>query len=152
MLQFAAGTASSGLGSGSLLSQVEELARTVPVASAENKEQSGSNSAANNSTPPAVVASRERREAPTGILALATDLFSLRRKLRALEDNLNQTDALFQSSKNWRAPSVAKVRELTQRRDDVAALPYSQDPKLLAHQTHHRALPPSQYNSAPRLL
>ena len=44
MLQFATGTASSGLGSGSLLSQVEELARTVPVASAENKEQTGSNS------------------------------------------------------------------------------------------------------------
>ena len=78
MLQFATGTASSGLGSGSLLSQVEELARTVPMASAENKEQTGANTtpAANNSTSPAVVASRERKEAPTGILALATDLFS----------------------------------------------------------------------------
>jgi small-conductance mechanosensitive channel len=134
MLQFATGTASSGLGSGSLLSQVEELARTVPIASAENKEQSGSNSAANNSTSPAVVASRERKEAPTGILALATDLFSLRRKLRALEDNLNQTDALFQSSKNLRAPLVAKVRELTQKGDDVAGQPDSQDPKVLAQQ------------------
>ena len=112
MLQFATGTASSGLGSGSLLSQVEELARTVPMASAENKEQTGANTtpAANNSTSPAVVASRERKEAPTGILALATDLFSLRRKLRALEDNLSQTDALSQSSKNLRAPLVAKVR------------------------------------------
>jgi small-conductance mechanosensitive channel len=134
MLQFATGTASSGLGSGSLLSQVEELAHTVPIASAENKEQSGSNSAANNSTSPAVVASRERKEAPTGILALATDLFSLRRKLRALEDNLNQTDALFQSSKNLRAPLVAKVRELTQKGDDVAGQPDSQDPKVLAQQ------------------
>src|SRR6476646_3977302 len=74
MLQFATGTASSGLGSGSLLAQVEELARTVPVVSAENKDQNGSNSTANNSnsTSPAVVASRERKEAPTGILALAT--------------------------------------------------------------------------------
>jgi small-conductance mechanosensitive channel len=134
MLQFATGTASSGLGSGSLLSQVEELARTVPVASPENKEQSGSNSAANNSTSPAVVASRERKEAPTGILALATDLFSLRRKLRALEDNLNQTEALSQSSKNLRAPLVTKVRELTQQGDDVAGQPDSQDPKVLAQQ------------------
>src|SRR6185437_14680625 len=93
MLQFATGTASSGLGSGGLLSQVEELARTVPVASAENKEQTGSNATTNNSTSPAVVASRERKEEPTGLLALATDLFSLRRKLRSLEDNLRQTDA-----------------------------------------------------------
>ncbi|HSK45103.1 MAG TPA: mechanosensitive ion channel family protein [Candidatus Binatia bacterium] len=136
MLQFATGTASSGLGSGSLLSQVEELARTVPVASAENKEQTGSNTtpATNNSTSPAVVASRERKEAPTGILALATDLFSLRRKLRALEDNLRQTDAISQSSKNLRAPLVAKIRELTQKGDDVAGQPDSQDPKVLAQQ------------------
>jgi small-conductance mechanosensitive channel len=134
MLQFATGTASSGLGSGSLLSQVEELARTVPVASAENREQAGSNSAANNPTSPAIVASRERKETPTGILALATDLFSLRRKLRALQDNLNQTEALSQSSKNLRAPLVAKVRELTQKGDDVAGQPDSQDPKVLAQQ------------------
>lgn len=134
MLQFATGTASSGLGSGSLLSQVEELARTIPVASAENKEQTGSNSTTNNSNAPAVVASRERKEAPTGILALATDLFTLRRKLRALEDNLRQTDALSQSSKSLRAPLVAKIRELTQKGDDVAGQPDSQDPKVLAQQ------------------
>lgn len=134
MLQFATGTAASGLGSGSLLSQVEELARTVPVASAENKEQTGSNATTNNSTSPAVVASRERKETPTGILALATDLFSLRRKLRSLEDNLRQTDALSQSLKDLRAPLVAKVRELTKKGDDVAGQPDSQDPKVLAQQ------------------
>jgi small-conductance mechanosensitive channel len=141
MLQFATGTASNGLGSGSLLSQVEELARTVPVASAENpgasaesKEQTGSNSTTNNSNSPPVVASRERKEAPTGILALATDLFSMRRKLRALEDNLRQTDALYQTSKTLRAPLVAKVKELTQKGDDVAGQPDSQDPKVLAQQ------------------
>src|SRR4051794_17914479 len=99
MLQFATGTAASGLSSGSLSSQVEELARTVPVASADNKE-AGSNATTNNSTSPAVVASRERKETPTGILALATDLFSMRRKLRSLEDNLRQTDALSQSLKD----------------------------------------------------
>ncbi|MGZ4829273.1 MAG: mechanosensitive ion channel domain-containing protein [Candidatus Angelobacter sp.] len=134
MLQFATGTASSGLGSGSLLSQVEELARTVPAASADGKDQAGSNSAANNSTSAAVVASRERKEAPAGILALATDLFSLRRKLRSLEDNLRQTEALSQSSKNLRAPLVAKVRELTQKGDDVAGQPDPQDPTVLAQQ------------------
>jgi small-conductance mechanosensitive channel len=134
MLQFATGTASSGLGSGSLLSQVEELARTVPVASIENKDQAGSNSAANSSASPTVVASRERKEPPTGILALATDLFSLRRKLHSLEDNLRQTDALSQSSKNLRAPLMAKVRELTQKGDEVAGQPDSQDPTVLAQQ------------------
>ena len=137
MLQFATGTAASGLSSGSLVSQVEELARTVPVASAESKEQTGTNATnatTSNSTSPAVVASRERKETPTGILALATDLFSLRRKVRSLEDNLRQTDALSQSLKDLRAPMVAKIRELTQKGDDVAGQPDSQDPKVLAQQ------------------
>ena len=133
MLQFATGTASGGIGSGSLISQVEELARTVPVASVE-KEQAGSNSPASNSASPAAVASRERKEPPTGILALATDLFSLRRKLHSLEDNLRQTDALAESSKNLRAPLVAKVRDLTQKGDDVAGQPDSQDATVLAQQ------------------
>jgi small-conductance mechanosensitive channel len=135
MLRFATGTAASGLGSGSLLSQVEELARTVPAASANGNQQGGeSNATPANPSSPAMVASRERKEAPTGILSLATDLFALRRKLRALDDNLQQTDALAQASKNLRTPLVTKVRELTQKGDDVAGQPDSQDPKVLAQQ------------------
>jgi small-conductance mechanosensitive channel len=134
MLQFAATTTSSGVGSGNLPSQVEELARTVPAASAGGKEVPETNPAPSNSASPTAVASRERKEAPTGILLLATDLFSLRRKIRALDDNLRQTDALAQSARNLRAPLVTKVRELTQKGDDVAGQPDSQDPKVLAQQ------------------
>jgi small-conductance mechanosensitive channel len=134
MLQFAATTTSSGVGSGNLPSQVEELARTVPGASASGKEVAETNPAVGNSASPTAVASRERKEAPTGILSLATDLFSLRRKIRALDDNLRQTDALAQSAGNLRAPLVRKVRELTQKGDDVAGQPDSQDPKVLAQQ------------------
>ncbi|HEY2115897.1 MAG TPA: mechanosensitive ion channel family protein [Candidatus Angelobacter sp.] len=134
MLQFAATTTSSGVGSGNLPSQVEELARTVPAAAAGGKEVPETNPSSGNSASPTAVASRERKEAPTGILSLATDLFSLRRKVSALDDNLRQTDALVQTAKNLRAPLVAKVRELTQKGDDVAGQPDSQDPKVLAQQ------------------
>lgn len=134
MLQFATTSASGGKASGNLLSQVEELSRTVPAASASGKEPADANSASGNTTSPAAVASRERKEAPTGILSLATDLFSLRRKVRVLDDNLRQTDALAQSSRNLRAPLVTKVRELTQKGDEVAGQPDSQDPKVLAQQ------------------
>jgi small-conductance mechanosensitive channel len=134
MLQFATGTAASGLGSGSLLSQVEELARTVPAASGNGKDPAETSSTAANASTPAVVASRERKETPNGILALATDLFSLRRKLRGLDENLRQTEALAQASKNLRSPMVAKIRELTQKGDDVAGQPDSQDPGVLAKQ------------------
>ncbi|HEU4415123.1 MAG TPA: mechanosensitive ion channel family protein, partial [Candidatus Angelobacter sp.] len=134
MLQFATGTAANGLGSGSLLAQVEELARTIPAASSGGKEAGETNPSAGNSSSPAVVAARERKETPNGILALATDLFTLRRKLRALDDNLRQTDTLFQASKNLRAPLVAKVRELTRQGDDIAGQPDSQDRTVLAQQ------------------
>jgi small-conductance mechanosensitive channel len=134
MLQFATTTTSSGVGSGNLPSQVEELARSVPAASASGKEAAEANPAPGNSASPTAVASRERKEAPTGILSLATDLFSLRRKIRALDDNLRQTDALVQSARNLRAPLVAKVRELTQKGDVVAGQPDSQDPKVLVQQ------------------
>jgi small-conductance mechanosensitive channel len=81
-----------------------------------------------------VVASRERKETPNGILALATDLFSLRRKLRGLDENLRQTEVLAQASKNLRSPMVAKIRELTQKGDAVAGQPDSQDPVVLTQQ------------------
>jgi len=134
MLQFATTTTASGVGSGNLPSQVEELARSVPAASVSGKDVAEANPASGNSASPTAVASRERKEAPTGILSLATDLFSLRRKIRALDDNLRQTDALVQSARDLRAPLVAKVRELTQKGDDVAGQPDSQDPKVLAQQ------------------
>ena len=133
MLQFASGTAANGLGSGSLTAQVEELAHTVPAAS-ENNKDAATATATSNSTSSAAMASKERKEAPNGILALATDLFSLHHKLHALDDNLRQTDALAQSSKNLRAPLTATIRELTQKGDEVAGQPDSQDPQVLAQQ------------------
>ena len=131
MLQFAAGTSANGANSGNLLSQVEELARTLPAAASSSKEQEANSQAANGS--PATVA-RERKEAPNGILSLATDLFSLRRKLHALEDNIHQTELLTQAAKGLRTPLTAKIRDLTQQGDELVGQPDSQDPAILAQQ------------------
>ena len=129
MLQFATGTVTSGLGSSSLLSQVEELGRTVPAAGSKDAD---TRSAQASSTAPAT---RDHKETVPGILSLATELFSLRRKIRALDDNLKQTDALAEASKNLSAPLVARIRELTQRGDELAGQPDSQDPAVLAQQS-----------------
>jgi small-conductance mechanosensitive channel len=134
MLQFATGATSSGLGSGSLLSQVEELARAVPAANSSKEKEAETGAAIANATTPAAMAARDRKEAPTGILSLATDLFTLRRKLRTLDENLRQTDLLAQSSKSLRAPLSARIRELTQQGDQLASQPDSQDPAVLAQQ------------------
>jgi small-conductance mechanosensitive channel len=131
MLQFATGSTASGSNSGNLLSQVEELARTVPAAAATGKEQAESSSQAANA---AASVPRERKEAPNGILSLATDLFALRRKLNVLDDGLHQTELLAQTAKNLRAPLIAKIRELTQKGDELSGQPDSQDAAVLAQQ------------------
>jgi small-conductance mechanosensitive channel len=134
MLQFATGAASAG-GSSNLLGQIDELARTVSVASATSKEATPEGSPSrSNSTTNLAVAARERKDQPTGMLALIGDIFSVHRKLRALEDNIRLTDQLSQSSKELRTPLIAKIRELTQRGDQLAAQPDSQDPVVLAQQ------------------
>src|SRR5262249_1032532 len=97
MLQFATGTATSGLGSGSLLSQVEELGRTVPAAGSK---EADALSAQANATKSSVSAAARDHKTATGILSLATELFALRRKLRALDDNLRQTEALAAAANN----------------------------------------------------
>lgn len=132
MLQFATGTAAGGR-SGSLLSQIEELARTIPAANQETDTAATQTKAATSSTA-AAAATRERKETPTGILSLATDLFTLRSKLNTLDQNLRHTDQLAQTSKDLMAPLLAQAKDLTQKGDDLVAQPDSQDPAVLAQQ------------------
>ena len=142
MLQFATGATASGSGTGGLLSQVEELARTVPAAAATNaKDQAETNAHAANAS----VAAPQRKETPNGILSLATNLFALRHKLRALDDSLHQTELLSESAKNLRAPLIARIRELTQRGDELSGQPESQDPAVLAQQRKDLDSLTSQY-------
>jgi flagellar hook-basal body complex protein FliE len=128
MLQFATGTTANGSSSGGLLSQVEELARTVPAA-ANAKEPAEPHTQAN-----ATTAAPQHKETPNGIFSLATDLLSLRQKLHALDASLHQTDLLAQTAKNLRTPLIARIRELTQKGDELSGQPESQDPAVLAQQ------------------
>jgi small-conductance mechanosensitive channel len=134
MLQFATGTTNGSVGAGGLLAQVEELAHTVSPANSPETEATSAQTKATTSASAAAAAARDHKETPTGILSLATDLFTLRRKLSALDDNLRHTDQLAQAAKNLRAPILAKVKELTQKGDELAGQPDSQDPAVLAQQ------------------
>jgi small-conductance mechanosensitive channel len=65
---------------------------------------------------------------------LISDLFSLRHKVDALDQSLKETDSLAESAKALRTPLGAKMRELTQKGDQLAAQPDSSDPAVLAQQ------------------
>jgi small-conductance mechanosensitive channel len=142
MLQFATGKSAGGVNSGNLVSHVEELARTVPAASASSKDQADAN---NKSANAAAAASRDRKEEPNGLFALATDLISLRRKMHALEDNLHQTDLLIQTATNLRTPLLAEIKDLTQKGDQVSGEPDSQDTAALAEQRKELDAVTAQY-------
>jgi small-conductance mechanosensitive channel len=128
MVQFATGATAGGANTGTLLSQVEELQRTVPGAAGGKEKDQESISQPGNA---AVVA---HKETPTGILALGTDLVSLRRKLHTLDDSLQRTDELVQATRDLRTPLIARLRELTQKGDELSAQPDSLDPAVLAQQ------------------
>jgi small-conductance mechanosensitive channel len=51
-----------------------------------------------------------------------------------LKDNLDLTDELADSGRQLRAPLLAQIRELSQKGDQLAAEPESQDPVALAEQ------------------
>ncbi|HEU5413226.1 MAG TPA: mechanosensitive ion channel family protein, partial [Candidatus Angelobacter sp.] len=140
MLQFATG-ASGAAGGGSLSARIDELAKTVPVASVNPKSTSTDNAAQTNSSNNLSVAAKERKQEPTGMLALIEDIIAVRRKLTSLEDNIRLTDQLAQASKDLRTPLIAKVRELTQKGNDLAAQADSSDTAgLLQEQKDLQAL------------
>jgi small-conductance mechanosensitive channel len=131
MLQFATG-ASGAAGGGSLSARIDELAKTVPVASVNPKGTTTDNGPAQTNTSNNLsVAAKERKEEPTGMLALIEDIISVRRKLTSLEDNIRLTDELAQTSKDLRTPLLAKVRDLTQKSNNLASQADSADPAAL---------------------
>jgi small-conductance mechanosensitive channel len=126
IMQFAGGNTG-----GSLLSQVEELARTVPVAA-----KSSSTENTSTTRQPALQASVPvaAKSEPSGIIGLISELFATRRKVHSLDEVMQSTNNLEIASKAMRAPLGAEMKELVQRGDAVVNQPDSQDPAVLAKQ------------------
>jgi small-conductance mechanosensitive channel len=118
-------TEASGNSSSGLQAEVEELARTLPAASAKGP--------ASNTYSPASVATTQK-PAPSGNLALATDLIALSRKSHSLDDAIRSTDELIASLRDLRAPMRSAMRGLAQRSDQLMNQPDSTDPAALQQQ------------------
>ncbi len=116
MLTFLSSTNSNGLGTGTLQSQIDELARTVPVAMTTTEKISNREAPSQAQQGPAV-----SRPQPSGILALITDLISLQRKKDTIEQSITDTKALAETAKAMRTPLVAEMRSLLSQGDQVTA-------------------------------
>ena len=133
MLQFASGAGAKGVGAGNLLAQVEELARTVPLAATGARSAPGEGASASRAAAQGAVPVTARAE-PAGILGLVSEIFALRRKMHSLDDAIQTTTALQDASKSMRTPLVTEMKELVRRGDELVNEPDSQDPVVLAQQ------------------
>jgi len=116
MLDFAGGASKSG--GNSLRAQIDELAHAVPAAI--------SGSATNETLAPASTTGQAKaneastKASPTGMWALAADLFRLSSKRSLLGRSLRSTRDLEQASTQLRAPLVAQLKQLIQSGDQLA--------------------------------
>jgi small-conductance mechanosensitive channel len=128
ILQFTSGMNAS-TGPKGLPAQIEDLARTVPATASESKQSSQAAASTQATIPPP-----EKKTESGGLFGLIAEIFEYRRKLHLLDASLRQTDSLAAASAALRSPLVARMRELTERSDQLAAEPQSQDPQVLAQQ------------------
>jgi small-conductance mechanosensitive channel len=110
VLQFENGnlhTEGGAAGASGLTGEIEELEKSVPEAERNAK--------------PAAPSSPSPRPAEAGgILDLVEDIFSLNRKMSAITDTIDLTNALAQSVERMRAPLSDELRKIDQEGDDLA--------------------------------
>lgn len=120
---FAASTgAAAGAGP---LGQLEELRRSVPELAAD--------AGGPGRPPPSVPGATAHRAAPSGVVALVSDLLTLSRKLRALEDAARLTTRLRAAAEKQRAPLLAELRALVQSAGEQG--PAAQDAAAVRQRT-----------------
>jgi small-conductance mechanosensitive channel len=132
MVDFVSGTSANGLGASGLRAQIEELARTVPVAA--SKPANANPSDRTDSEDSAKLAPIPNKEPPSGVWGLAADLFKLSRKHHVLKQEIAATDALIASSAQLRAPLVEKLKAMIQSGDQLAKEAESSDQAVLAQE------------------
>lgn len=127
-------TGAGKMTNGSLPAQIDELARTVPVATAAKEAAATGLAGGTPASASGAVAVPEHRPEKSGLFGVISDLLALRSKVNSLDENVQQTDSLAASAGALRSPLIARMRELTQKGDQLAAQPDSTDPVVLAQQ------------------
>jgi small-conductance mechanosensitive channel len=133
MVDFVSGASANGMGATGLRAQVEELARSVPSALSDPTVSNQQDQAASQSVQ-AKTSAALNKETPSGIWGLIGDLFKLSEKKRTLKQEIQNTDALLQASKEIRTPLVSSLKGLMQSGDQLATAADTADPATLLQQ------------------
>jgi len=133
MLQFVS-TGSSG--GNNLLALVEELQRSIPEAGSTASSPTTTESQSKSGTPAASAAPTARREQPSGLLALVTDLFSLTQKIHTIDDRIRTTNSLAGISEGLRAPLTKSLAAALQRGNALAQQADTSNAAALEQEKH----------------
>ncbi len=117
ILQFTS-TGSAGATNSNLLAKVQELQRSVPEVTAGNTTPTSTPEAQNKPSTSANAA--PRREQPSGLLALITDLFALTRKIHSIDESIRVSDSFAQTAADLRTPLSKNIAPLVQRGNELA--------------------------------
>ena len=130
MLEFASGAA-GGSSATNLRAQVDELAHTVPAAVSGTTVPEGISPAEPSST-----SSKDNdiaiKPPPSGMWALAADLFQLSGKRSSISNELKATEALQSQSKQIRSPFSGRLKQLIQSGNQLAEQADTSDQAALA--------------------
>lgn len=116
MLEFV-GSNAGGTGASGLAAQIEALSHSVP--SALSVPANSQNRAEDTHPSPAVTL--PNRSEPAGLWGLVASIVSASRKMRVLDEDIQQTDSLIQAGKDLQTPLVNQLREMTQQSETIAA-------------------------------
>jgi small-conductance mechanosensitive channel len=132
MAEFASGATANGVGASGLRAQVEALARSIPAASTKpsNNEDNGPTLTDQFSAASASVINKE----PSGIWALAADVFALSPRIHALDETIRLTDDLAKTARDLRTPLVTSVQQLTRQGDTLANQADTASPSALVQE------------------
>ena len=127
IMQFIGGAAEPG----GLASEIETFERSVPQLSLGDNRAA---SHASNQERAALASAPAQRSEPSGIWGILREIVSLSGKLKAINNNIRQADALEQRLKQIQEPLRNQLKELAARTEAIMNQPDSQDPVILAQQ------------------
>jgi small-conductance mechanosensitive channel len=123
MLEFVGSTTDS-MGATGLAAQIDALSHSVPPALTR---PSGGTDATHDNPYSAAVLPAGKPASP-GIWGLIADLLSVSRKMHTLDQGIQLTGALAQSSKQLQTPLVNNLKQMAHQSDAIAAQPEASSP------------------------
>jgi small-conductance mechanosensitive channel len=128
LVEFQSGSGTQGLGASGLKAQIDALAASVPVASAN---AAGSTSPSRNA-PTLPAEPTGAPPGPSGIWNLASNLFALSSKMGVIDSMIADTNGLLSTSDQLRSPFITQLRTLTSQGNQIAIRADTATPAQLA--------------------